>query len=101
MNAMKTIVTELTRLYKNRGGEAEIKENATTVDILALLYELEGGEEEIPAGATSADIIGMIADVFEPEVEEELNVIEPTTSETEVVSVTPGGDTQVPSNENP
>lgn len=92
---MKTIVTELTRLYTNRGGEAEIKENATAVDILALLYDLEGGEEEIPAGATSADIIGMIADVFEPEPEEEAVVVDPVV-ENESASITPGGDTQIP-----
>ena len=90
---MKTIVTELTRLYTNRGGEAEIKENATAVDILALLYDLEGGEEEIPAGATSADIIGMIADVFEPE--EEAVVVDPVV-ENESAEITPGGDTQIP-----
>lgn len=94
---MKTIVTELTRLYTNRGGEAEIKENATAVDILALLYELEGGEEEIPAGATSADIIGMIADVFEPEPEEEqaVVVVDPVV-ENGSTEIAPGGDTQVP-----
>ena len=95
---MKTIVTELTRLYTHRGGEAEIKENATAVDILALLYELEGGEEEIPAGATSADIIGMIADVFEPETEtqEEQPVVVDSVVETGSAEITPGGDTQIP-----
>ena len=95
---MKTIVTELTRLYKNRDGQEEIKENATAVDILALLYELEGGEEEIPAGATSADIIGMIADVFEPEPEpqEEQPVVVDPIVETGSAEITPGGDTQVP-----
>lgn len=93
---MKTIVTELTRLYRNRGGEVEIKENATAVDILALLYELEGGEEEIPAGATSADIIGMIADVFEPEPEEEQAVVVDPVIENGSTEITPGGDTQVP-----
>ena len=61
---MDTVVTSLTKLYKELGGTKEIPLQITSTKALALVAEVMGYEGEVPLNPTVSDIVKLITSVM-------------------------------------